>query len=806
MKWRDSLEKRFEDLGRLVYRRRFLFLAGVLLFAGALISQLPKTTVDTSPISMLHANDPAMADYNAFRDQFGREEVVILALGPADVFSREFLLRLKALHEDLEDNVPHLDEVTSLMNARDTRGEGDALVVEDLLANWPEEPRKLDQVRRRAMENPLYQNLLLSADGQVTTVVVKTRTYSSRGTADPLTAFEEPAAAGTTERPIYITDEENSELVLAVREAIKRHEAPGLTIRLAGTPVLTHVLKTWMLHDMGRFLALAVLSIAVFLFIIFRSFTAVILPLFTVILALFSTLGLMAATGTPLKMPTQILPTFLLAVGVADSVHILAIFFRRMGAGESREDALAHALGHSGLAVVLTSLTTAGGLLSFASAEIAPIADLGIFASAGVILALVYTLLFLPAALAIIPVRARVRSRESAENSIFSRFLTSVGDFATGHPWKIVAVAALLTVVAGLGATRLHFSHAPITWLPEDSEPRLAAEFVDEKMRGSVTMELVVDTGRENGLHDPALLSEMASLGQWAEGYSQGNLFVGHTQSLADVIREINQALHENRPEFYRVPGDRALVAQEFLLFENSGSDDLEDVVDSLFSKARFSIKTPSLDAVEYVGFANEMEKRFQDSLGDKAEITTTGFLTLLFRTLYAVMHTMVKSYITAFVIITFLMILLIGSVRVGMAAMVPNILPILVCLGFMGWMGVSLDTFTILVGSIAIGLAVDDTIHFMHNFRRYFQIRGDARLAIHDTLQTTGRALFFTSAILCFGFYIMVLSTMKNVAVYGALTGSAIALALVADFLVAPALVTLLYAKKTPARGKTGR
>ena len=238
------------------------------------------------------------------------------------------------------------------------------------------------------------------------------------------------------------------------------------------------------------------------------------------------------------------------------------------------------------------------------------------------------------------------------------------------------------------------------------------------------------------------------------------------------------------------------LVAQEFLLFENSGSDDLEDFVDSQFSKARFMIKVPFEDAYHAGIFIEQVNEHFERFFPE-AEVTLTGMIGLLSRTITAAIHSMAKSYAIALVVITVLMILLIGRFRIGLLSMIPNLTPILLMLGVIGFFDLPMDLFTMMVASIAIGLAVDETIHFMHNFRRYYEHSGDPVKAVHDTLQTTGRAMLVTTVVLSIGFFIFGFATMSNVRNFGILTGFTIVMALLADYFLAPALMVLVNRKR---------
>ena len=800
---RKRIEKWFENLTGLIYENRLKTLALMACLVGIFISQIPKITIDTSTEGFLHEDDPTLVSYNAFRDQFGRDEVIIVALKPPDVFDRTFLTQLKALHRELEDSVPYIDDITSLVNARNTRGQGDELIVEDLMERWPGTDALMATLKQRVHSNAMYRNLLISEDGRFTTIVIRTHSLSSTGQkTDVLEGFgddiEIQTQAEKTEdaKPAYLTDAENSEAVVAVKRIIKKYETPDLEIFIAGSPVVTHFLKQAMMKDMRKFMALALVTIAILLFIMFRRISGVLFPLLVVLSTLLSTIGIMAMAGAAIKVPTQILPSFLMAVCVGASVHVLAIFYHRLRTSPDKKQAITYALGHSGLAIVMTSVTTASGLLSFARAEVAPIADIGIFAGIGVLLSLLYTLVMLPALVALFPIKAKpIETSGISRSPLSDRLLTWIAGISTTRPYAVLGVSGIIMIASVAGASAIRFSHNPLIWFPKDNEIRIATEEIDRELRGSMSLEVVIDTGRENGLYDPALLNRIEEASAYAETMTFDGLFAGKAWSLTTIIKEIHQALNENRQAYYTIPDKKDLVAQEFLLFENSGSDDLEDFVDSRFSKARLIIKAPFDDAVKYGKFLAMGETYFKKQLPD-VDITLTGMMTLLSRTLSNAIMSLAKSYVTALCVITVLMVLLIGRVRIGLLSMIPNLAPILLTLGIMGALSIPMDLFTMMVGSIAIGLAVDDTIHFMHNFRRYYEESGDPVRAVHNTMQTTGRAMLVTSIVLSIGFFIFTFASMNNLFNFGILTAFTITMALLSDYFIAPALMVAINKK----------
>jgi len=477
-----------------------------------------------------------------------------------------------------------------------------------------------------------------------------------------------------------------------------------------------------------------------------------------------------------------------MAVSIGATVHILSIFFDRFNTRGDKKDAIEYTLGHSGLAIVMTSVTTAIGVGSFSGSEVAPISDLGIYASLGVLISLVLTLTLLPALLSITKLKQKVKTQSDRLDLIMKKLAV----IPVRHYKGILAGSAILVIVSITAATQVELSHNPLKWFQPESYDRISTEVIDETMNGSVTIELIIDTKTENGWNDPERLNKLNALSADMEQYVDKHTHIGKVISLATIVKETNRALHENKEEHYTIPDNANLVSQELLLFENSGSDDLEDVVDSQFSKARISIKLPWTDAVKAVEVLNyvkeEAEKTFPHDI-----VVTTGMIPLLINTFAHAVSSSVTSYFIAAIAITFMMMIILGSVRVGLLSMIPNLTPIIAGLLLMYVANIPLDMFTLLIGSIAIGLAVDDTIHFLHNFRRYYLQSGDAAKAIEQTFFTTGKAMLITTIVLSLGFYAYMMANMISVQNFGLLTGTVIVMALLADLLLAPALMMVV-------------
>ncbi|MCG8316601.1 MAG: MMPL family transporter [Pseudomonadales bacterium] len=785
--WKVSVERGFERLARSIFRHPVIYLFLSLALVAGLASQLSKVYVDTSTEGFLSPSHPSIITYNHFREIFGRDELLVVAVDVPE-FSESFFKRFNALYQQLDLEVPHTDSVESLISARHVYGVDDELIVEDLFENWPSTSEEMESIQGVIETHPLYKGFFISNDLSLATIVIRLRYLDNRDEAD-LSAHQSAV------------DKQVTEVIGSVYDIIAAHEANGLRVNVAGSPAIVDLLKQCMLADMQVFVKIILVVIALVLFLLFRRISAVIFPMVTVILSVITTISLMTAFNQPIQLPTAIVPSFLLAVGIGDSIHFLTLFYRHFDVHGDKEAAMVYGLGHSGLAMFLTSITTAIGLGSFAKADILPVANMGIYTSVGVMLAFVFTVIVLPACVTLVPIKRKKATTENAftqkpaakpHDVFLDKLIDGAANLSCSRP-KTIVVTSLLLLVFGLwSAAQLRFSHNPLLWLPDELPVKASIEKIDRVLGGIISLEVLLDTGQENGVYNPAFLEKLDDLTQELAGYQNEHFRVAKVLSITDLLKESNRALHGNDQAYYRIPEDRALVAQELFLLELSGADDLYRLVDRNYQMARITLTIPWIDSLLYEPFMVEMEEKFTHALGDQAEVTITGLVPLLGSTLRSVIYSTAESYAVALCVITLAMMVLLESFKFGFLSMFPNLLPIVLVMGIMYWAGVPLDMFTMLIGSIAIGLCVDDTVHFMHHFRRYLAKGCSVEESIRNTLHTSGRAMLVTSLVLCSGFIIMIFSAMNNLTNFGIYTGLIVALALMADFLLAPALMVL--------------
>jgi predicted RND superfamily exporter protein len=795
---RERFENGFEAWAGVVARWRHAVVLLSIAAAALSATQLPTITVDTSNESYLLEDDPARLAYDDLREQFGRDQVMIITLEPENIFDLEFLTFLKELHEALEDDVPHVDRVTSLINIRSVEGRDDVLVVGDLLEEMPASRAELEALRKRVLSRPSYRDTVISEDGRITGIIVETDAYSQEDDFDALAEFEDgalDAALGESggER-VPLTPEENSAVVETAKVVLARFERDDVVIGQAGSLMLAHEVTLSMLRELPIFFGGSLIVIAVALFVLFRRVESCLMALFVVTLSVLGTLGSLGAVGQPITLLTQILPSFMLSVGVGYSVHLLAIFFQRLDAGDARQAALVGALRHSGPPILMTALTTLAGLSSFLVATMPPVIDFGIAAIFGVAWTLVFNLTLLPALICILPMRGR---RTSGGSVRASRLLQAIGSTSARHPWKVVVGAATLALASAFSTSFIRVSNDPIEYLAPDSAYRIAHDYIDGRFGGSATLELILETDGENGLYEPSVMNRIERLDAYTARFAYEGQTLGETTSVLDILKETHQALNANDSAFYAVPQDRALIAQELFLFENSGSEDLERVVDPQFQRARHTTRIRFAGGNTLARMIRELEKDLPEILEPEISWVMTGAMALIATAVDATSTSLIRTYTLALALITPLMMVMIGSLRAGLVSMAPNLLPILFTLGTMPLLGTPLDLFTMMVGCIAIGLAVDDTLHFIHGFRARHAAHGDPHRAIEETLHTTGRALLFTSIVLSVGFLVLTFSSMANLRALGGLTALSISAAFILDIIVTPALLVLVTPKR---------
>jgi predicted RND superfamily exporter protein len=803
--WKDKVEIKLEIFSDFIFNNKFKILILILLTTVALTTQIKNITFDTSTEGFLKEDDKYRIAYNEFRDQFGREEKVLIIIKTDNIFDLEFIKTLNKLHKELENNLPYLKEVNSLINARNTIGNEESLLVDDLFDKIPTNKLDMDIKKELAHKNPLLDNLLINDAGDITAIIIDSVTYSNAN-IKPINEedefddeFDESDTKKKDVKLEYLSSIENEAISRKAQEIVAKYESDNFKTYVSGSIVINDTIKSSMKNDIAFFIRVLIITIIVLLLVLFRRASAVIFPMIATALAIVATISAMAIFDVPITIVTQILPSFLLSVTIGASVHFMSIFYKKYDLTKDKKASLRYTMGHSGLAIIMTSLTTAMGIFSFSFSEVAPIANLGLFSAVGIMLGLVYSLVLLPVLLSIFNIKAKeVKMQDNkVKENLMDKILLSIAHISVTYPKIIITISAIIIFTALFIASSIKYSHNPMNWLAPDMKVKIATDLVDKDFKGASTIEIIIDTKKENGLYDPKILKAIESFSNDLLTIKSDKYYIGKTLSIVDILKETNKALHGNDKKFYSIPEDKNLIAQELFLFSNSGSDDMEKFVDSKFSKARLTVKMPFIDAIDYMVLQKEVNEKIKLHFDDDITVNATGVSDMLSRVMSAAIHSSAFSYLLAYASITLIMIILLGSIKMGLISMIPNIAPILFMTMVMVMFDMKLDLFTMLIGSIAIGLAVDDTVHFMHGFNKYYAKYKDVNRAVRETLLSTGRAIFVTTIILTVGFMVFIGSSMNNLFNFGILTAIAINMALVADFFLMPAILKIMKKKE---------
>jgi predicted RND superfamily exporter protein len=822
---RSDIERGFEGWAELVLRWRRSVIASTLMLVSALAVGLQWLEIETSFASYLPHDNSAQQLYERFRDEFGSGERIVLLLRPVDLYDTAFLEDLDGLHRALEEELPYVDDLTSLVNARHLLGTADTLVSEGLLDELPRTQEDLERVRQRVHANPLYRNFIVAADDSATAIVVEldgsagdptpSTVQSPDELAELLEGFEdETPVAGRTAGGELLSTEQLVHLDRVLDGIVAEHAPRSAELFVVGTPLLAHQLGQMLTRDIVVFVSLSLGFTALLLFLLFRSFWAMAHPLVVVGLSVAGTLGWMGWNGIPITAVTEILPSLLVAIGVADAVHIQTMFFKQREEGSAVHESIRWAMGHSGLAVLLTSVTTAASMAAFRAAELQPVIDLGRAAPVGIGLALLFSITLLPVLLSLTRMESlagHASRRDTAKH--IDAALFRLGRLGTRHPRSVLISVAALWALAATGAATLRFSQDDLRWLPESDPIRTGTEQLNRSMQGAEPFELRIELTPGLDLREPAVLEALREIEERVGALRVGEVAVAQSLSLVDVVEETHRALGDDPTAPLQLPDSRAAVSQELLLFENAAPDDLERLATSDLQIARIAMTVPFVDALHYPRFARavtDVSDAVLDERGLRGQVTIepTGLLVLSGETFDLLFVSMARSYTIAFCLISVLMLILIGQLRLGSLSILPNLTPILLVLGLMGWIDAALDISSMLVGGILIGVVVDDTIHFAHNYARYRLQLKCSLAAIRETLATTGRAMLVTSVVLSIGFFAFTGASLSNVADFGLLCGIGVLLAFLADVVMLPALVAIVApcAADCPAHGKEAR
>ncbi|HKJ67970.1 MAG TPA: MMPL family transporter, partial [bacterium] len=485
----------------------------------------------------------------------------------------------------------------------------------------------------------------------------------------------------------------------------------------------------------------------------------------TVLISVIWTLGLMSLLQVPLAMVSTILPVLLIAIGSAYGIHAINGYYERLLHRAPKQTALVQAMQHVGKAILMAGLTTMVGFGALATSQVSQVRQFGLFTAFGVGSALLLSVMFLPAILMVMKTPGKIDALDDDRSHTFlDKLLMRLARYNLQYKKVVVLSGVVLFVLSIAGIPRLAVETNTLRFFSADSEIRQATGVMNDHFGGSENLSLYL----QGDMKDPEVLRRMLAIQEYAEGLDH----VGFSVSIADYVAEINKALNDNDPDYRRIPDSREAVAQEILLYNMSGDpSDFEQVVDYEYRQANVSIRIESISSRELGALVENIETYAKEQAGDLLTVELTGS-SYLFKVLTDLLvRGQIFSLLASLALVWIIVSLIFRSAAAGGFSIIPLTLTIVLNFGIMGWLGIPLDTATTMLASMAIGIGVDYSIHFLSRYRHEVQDTDDFSRAAVNTSHTTGKAIFFNAAAVTMGFIVLLFSSFQPIQTLGALT-----------------------------------
>ncbi|WP_428242209.1 efflux RND transporter permease subunit [Gynuella sp.] len=765
-----------------IIRFRWLVILLCIGMIAAAISFIPRLTKDTSAGAFIAPDNPALLFRDQVKEQFGLADPIVIGVinqGQHGVFNPKTLALVSWLTEQVKsiDNVDP-EKVMSLATESNVVGTDTGMEVDEFLATLPTTQAEAESVRSAVKDFPLYNGSLVARDGLGTLIVVE--------------LVDEKKALATYE---------------AIQDVITQApKGPDDQLLVAGEGAVAGYLSTYIDQDAKRLNPLAGITITIILFVAFRTLRATLLPNLIILATAAITLGIMAASQTPFYVITNGLIVCMIGIAVADSIHVFSQYYeeREKTPDASQRELTIRTMKIMTRPVTLTTFTTAAGFLAlYPTTDMPPIQSFGLFGALAVLAAWFFTMTLFPAVLSLLKPR---KSRSFTQNagttgSASHQWMTRFGHHVLGHPKTVLGIGLLIIIVGGIGLSRVKVEDQRIENFKPTEPLYQADKQINQVMDGTYNLDVVVEAADHEGLHNPHFLAKIEKL----QDYLTSLPHINGANSVVDYIKQMNKAVNENRPETYIIPDDDTLIAQLFLLYSISGDPtDFEEEINSDHTKAlvRAYLDTDTFEnnrkliplVEEYLG----TEFNEPGLTG-----TVTGLINVDYHWINGVASSHTGSVIVSVLAVLVMACLLFRSFVIGLFAVIPVAVSILLVYATMGFAGIWLGVGTSMFAAIAIGLGVDFAIHTMERIRDLTTRNGNQNLGevLLDLYPTTGRALFFNLAAVALGFSVLCSSDVPPLVRFGLLVAMAVSAAFLASVTLLPALVMVLKPRALSAQ-----
>ena len=725
-------------------------------------------------------DNPQVAEFDALEKIYTKNDNVMFVLAPenGDFFAEEALAAAREL-ETRAWQLPYATRVDAIPNFQHTEADDDLLIVEDLVPVGGErDGARRQKAREVALAEPLLVNRLLSTSGHVAAVNVTLQ----------LPAEAEAMAA-------------RGEIVRGARDLAAEIEAIyPVDLRLTGMMMLNNAFFEASQRDMQTLVPLMYLGILLLLVVLLRSVSGTFGTLAVIGLATAAAMGVAGWAGIVLTPPVATAPTLIMTLAVADCVHILVTMLQEMRRGATKHDAIVESLRVNLQPVFLTSLTTAIGFLSMNFSDSPPFQQLGNITALGVGLAFVYASAFLPALMAVLPVRLSERAARRSAVRALAGWENRLAEFVLRYRRPLLGASASLAIGLALVLPKNDLNDQFVQYFAESVDFRRDADFASENLSGLYTVEFSVEAGESGGISNPGYLAKLEEFAEWYRAQPG----VRHVLTITDMFKRLNKNMHGDDPAEYRLPAERELAAQYLLLYEMSlpYGQDLNNQINVDKSSTRFTVTLADLSTRE-IRQLSEAGEEWLATHGAPGMSTSASGPSLMFAYISGRnIRGMLTGTALALLLVSLSLVFAFRSFKYGALSLVPNLAPAILAFGVwaltVGRINIALST----VAAMTIGIVVDDTIHFMSKYLRARRERGaSGEDAIRYAFRTVAPAMVFTSIVLAGGFLILSFSAFDLNAGMGRLTAITIGFALFTDFLMLAPLLLWLARERRAAR-----
>ncbi len=733
----------------------YVTIGAIIIITVAFAAFVPRLHTDTNFKNYMDKSDPTVQAMDRAEDRYGSQDLFMIAVeNDGGIFNTATLTKISQMQAEFEE-IAGVDEVTSPLNAQVITGTEKTLNVGPAAPNEevPATAEAMDAYRTRVMASNTVRDYIIASNGKAAVISIKLKL--------------------------------NADDVVAAKEVVKiveKYNTAPDNIYITGLPYMNLVLTQSMGKDLKILLPLVILVIIAVLYFSFWSLRGVILPLLVVSLSAVWTLGLMGMFNVPITIISFILPVILMAIGIAYCIHVLNKYYEEIAAGADRRTAVIETGLHMVSPVSMAGLTTVAGFLSLLNSFLIPQRQFGVFTGLGVLAAMVLSLVLIPALLATLKVPKKKIHGNS--NGALTRVLSGFERMIIRRRVPVIIVSVVLFGVFLASLPMLRIETSEKEFLGADSPVVQAIDVMDRHFSGSEQVMIDIDTGKRDGLKDPAVLNQIEALQAFLE--SKG---VKKTISIADMVTEMNQKFHADDPAYYVIPDDRKLVSQLLLLFTFQGGD-MGNMALGDFSAGEVMGLYPSNGSAQQVKLAREVQDYLDTHFTGTVHAEMVG-ATKVSSSMYSrIAMSQIMSLGTSILASWLIVSLLLGSVIAGLISLIPIAFTVVINFGVMAYSGTPLDMATLMVSSIAIGIGIDYAIHFISRFRRETMSGESAESALQKTIQTTGRGIAYNALALALGFAVLLFSSFKGTSNFGLLIAMTMVISALSAFTIIPAIL----------------